>query len=116
MSNTGLETIDDVQFEEMRELLDEDFTDLVKAFILDSKARVQEIQKAYAEDDNATGYDAVHALKGASANLGAPLLADLCYKLQMQCRGRNINDSRALIESIENELKAVVDQINKRLA
>lgn len=113
--NTDHSLIDSEQFEEMRDLLDDEFDDLVQAYILDSQARLTTLRSALLNNDNATGYDAAHTLKGASANLGATQLAQLCHQLQEACREQQISAQAALLDSIENTLYLVQQEINQRL-
>ncbi|WP_131668891.1 Hpt domain-containing protein [Psychrobacter pygoscelis] len=113
--NTDRSLIDSEQFEEMRDLLDDEFDDLVQAYILDSQARLTTLRSALLNNDNATGYDAAHTLKGASANLGATQLAQLCHQLQEACREQQISAQAALLDSIENTLYLVQQEINQRL-
>lgn len=115
MTHTELEVIDDVQFNELKELLEDDFVELVQNFLVDSKGRLVEIQEAYANNDNLSGYDAVHTLKGACANLGANALANVCYKLQMECRDKRISSSSALIKNVELELEKLTTEVKQRL-
>lgn len=116
MSPNELETINDSQFNELKELLEDDFVELIQNFVVDSRERLKTLQEAYTNNDNLTAYDAVHALKGACANLGATALADVCFKLQIECRERRVNSSQALIKNVEMELENVAAEINKRLA
>lgn len=107
--------IDSEQFEDMRELLDEDFNDLVQTYITDSHLRVQTMRGALNNNDNAKGFDAAHSLKGASANLGATQLIDLCHQLQEACRQQQIGSHAALIDRIDHALQLVQQEINQRL-
>ena len=104
------------QFEELRALLDEDFVDLIHTYMQDSLQRLSEMETAYANLDNRLGYNAAHGLKGASSNLGATELTELCYKLQEICRTGHINQHEQLIEEIKAECHAVNDQIQSLIA
>ena len=115
MNNTDSPVIDSEQFEEMRDLLDDEFEELIQGYILDSQARLATLRSALLNNDNATGYDAAHTLKGASANLGAIQLAQLCHQLQEACREQQIHAQAALLDSIENALRLVQQEINQRL-
>ena len=107
--------IDTEQFEEMRDLLEDEFVDLVQAYLADSKIRIETMRHALTLGDNAKGFDAAHTLKGASANIGALRLTDLCYELQEACRHQKIAKQAELINRIEAELRAVQQEINLRL-
>lgn len=107
--------IDNDQFEEMRDLLEDEFVDLVQVYLADSKERIVTMRDALLTRDNAKGFDAAHTLKGASANIGALRLTDLCYELQEACRHQKIDQKSELIDRIEAELRAVQQEINLRL-
>ncbi len=107
--------IDDEQFEEMRELLEEDFTELLQTFIEDSKQRTVMMQAAQANDDNANCFEFAHALKGASATLGATRLIALSEQLEQACREQQIASQTDLIEEISVAVQDVEQEINRRL-
>lgn len=110
------EIINDEQFEDMRDLLEEDFADLLQTFITDSYGRIDILRRAYADNDNHAGFEAAHALKGASINLGANQLAHFSEQLQLACRERTINQQAAIIENVAAALQQVEQEINRRLA
>ena len=110
------EVINHEQFEEMRDLLEEDFADLVQTYITDSQKRIDGLRVAQVAGDNANGFEAAHALKGASANLGATQLIALSGQLQEACRAHQISHSATLIEHLSEALQHVEQQIYQRLA
>ena len=115
LSDVNNTIIDDVQFEEMRDLLEEDFADLLQTFIEDSKQRVVMMQAAQASDDNANCFEFAHALKGASATLGATQLVTLSQQLEEACREQQIGSQTDLIIQISVALQDVEQEINQRL-
>lgn len=104
------------QFEELRELLDDDFIDLIHTYMADSLQCLSKMDTAFANSDNLLGYNISHRLKGASSNLGATELTELCYKLQEICRTGQIHRHQQLIEEIKTECHAVNDQIKSLIA
>lgn len=104
------------QFEELRELLADDFNDLIYTYIDDSLQCLTEMDIAFANLDNRLGYNAAHSLKGASSNVGATKLTELCYQLQEICRTAQIHRHQPLIEEIKTECHAVNDQIKSLIA
>lgn len=114
--NTQLnEIINDEQFDDMRDLLEEDFVDLIQVYFIDSQQCIADLRSAQQKDDNANGYEIAHALKGASANLGATQLMHLSGQLQEACRERLISDKAELIEAVAVALQRVEQEINQRL-
>ena len=109
------EIINDEQFDDMRDLLEEDFVDLIQVYFTDSQQRITDLRGAQQRDDNANGYELAHALKGASANLGATQLMHLSGQLQEACRERLISDQAELIEAVAAALQRVEQEIKQRL-
>ena len=109
------EIINDEQFDDMRDLLEEDFVDLIQVYFTDSQQRIADLRSAQQKDDNANGYEIAHALKGASANLGATQLMHLSGQLQEACRERLIGEQAQLIEAVAAALQRVEQEINQRL-
>lgn len=101
------------QFQELRDLLEEDFIDLIQTYMNDSELRLEEIRTAFDSQNNRLGFEAAHSLKGASSNLGATALSELCYQLQEVCRDNKIEQNHALVESVIAECHAVNDQIKQ---
>lgn len=114
-NNDDISIIDEAQFEEMRELLEEDFADLLQTFIDDSKQRIVMMKAAQANNDNANGFEFSHALKGASATLGATQLVVLSEQLEEACRMQEVCEQNHLIEQISIALQKVEKEINQRL-
>ncbi|WP_201551662.1 Hpt domain-containing protein [Psychrobacter fjordensis] len=115
MTQQTEEVINHEQFEDMRDLLEEDFADLIQVYLIDSKKRVATLRTAQQENDHANGYETAHALKGASANLGTTQLVKLSSQLQECCRERCIGEQAALIEDIAAALERAEKEINLRL-
>ena len=114
-SQTREEIVNDEQFEDMRDLLEEDFADLIRVYFVDSERRIAALMVAQQENDNPNGFEAAHALKGASANLGATQLVRLSSQLQEHCRERRISEQAGLIEEIAIALQCAEQEINQRL-
>ena len=114
-TQTDDEIINDEQFDDMRDLLEEDFVDLIQVYFIDSQQRITDLRGAQQRDDNANGYEIAHALKGASANLGATQLMHLSGQLQEACRERLIGDNAELIEAVAAALQRVEQEIKQRL-
>lgn len=104
------------QLQELRELLDEEFDSLLRSYLVDSQTRLQAIQTAFEHRDSSKGYEAVHSLKGASANLGAVHLAELCLKLQIECKAGRIHDAELLIQMVQEEQNRVSAYLLEQLS
>ncbi len=109
-------TIDQVQLNELQELLEEDFAPLIETYFTDSQTRLDLIKQALDTHNNLQGFEAVHALKGANANIGATHLTALCLKLQMACKAGTIGQQAELIDAIVEEQHAVFEYLRQLLA
>ena len=114
-ANPDDQIINDEQFEDMRDLLEEDFVDLIQVYITDCHERITKLRIAQQENDNANGFELAHALKGASANLGTTQLVSLSSQLQERCREQRISEQAPLIEDIAIALDHAEQDINQRL-
>lgn len=114
-ANPDEEVINHEQFEDMRDLLEEDFAELIQVYITDSYQRITKLRTAQQENDNSNGFEVAHALKGASANLGTTQLMSLSSQLQERCRERCVSEQAALIEDIAVALQRAEQEINQRL-
>ena len=114
-TQTSEEIVNHEQFEDMRDLLEEDFVDLIQVYFKDSQQRIATLRVAQQADDNANGFETAHALKGASANLGTTQLVRLSSQLQEHCRGRCISEQADLVEEIAVALQRAEQEINLRL-
>lgn len=109
------EILNHAQFEEMRDLLEEDFIDLVQTYLADSKQRITALRSAYDKDDNANGFEIAHALTGASANIGTTQLVILGQQLQQACRDNKLARHSVCIEQIDAALQRAQTVIYTRL-
>lgn len=109
------EIIDTEQFEDMRDLLEEDFLDLIQVYFKDSKQRIITLRHALAQNDNAAGFEAAHTLKGASANLGTTQVMLLSSQLQEACRANTIQAQIVLIDALSNALEHAEQEINRKM-
>ena len=114
-ANNHDEIVNTEQFEDMRDLLEEDFADLVQVYFTDAQQRIVKLRQAQQEADNANGYELAHALKGASANLGTTQLMNLSSQLQELCREQRISESAQLVQTIAIALDNAKQDINQRL-
>lgn len=78
--------IDRQVLSELRELLDEEFEQLVATFLANSPAHLEQIQKAAGQRDLAALVNPAHSLKSSSANLGASSLASLARSIEQAAR------------------------------
>lgn len=81
--------------------------ELATLFLTDADIRIAALHEALARLDGAALIHAAHTLCGASANLGAAILARLCARLATDGTVGGIENAEALLRSVEKELARV---------
>lgn len=107
--------IDNEQLAELKDVLEDEFGILISTYLADAKLRLQLIEQGLQNQDYEAVRLAAHSLKGASANLGALLLAELCEKLEHDCKVGQYSDSSYILCTIEAELHVVTIELQKSL-
>ncbi len=88
-------------------LIDQLFT----AFVGDSVERIRALRNAISGSDTELMRKAAHALKGASANVGALHMAKIAQQLECYTDHERMNCADALVDQIEGEFERVVGEI-----
>ena len=91
-----VEVIDTSVLQTLREMAGEEasaiIADLINSYLADASLRVATISTAINQKDSASLYQAAHALKSASANVGVSRVADLCKELEAIGRAGNVTN------------------------
>jgi two-component system, sensor histidine kinase len=118
-SHVGLDHLDDPdrpvldvqaveRLERLGEAAGEDLLgELAPLFLADADARVAALREAISRDDAAAVVRSAHTLSGASANLGATVLARLCATLAADGSVGDLTDGEVLLDTLEDELERV---------
>ncbi|MEY4588990.1 MAG: hypothetical protein RL497_1066 [Pseudomonadota bacterium] len=94
---------------ELRELLADNFDELIDRYITDTQSRFNLLQQAVIEMDfKAINYEA-HGIKGSSRNMGANPLANILDKLELLGREHNAHNVADLLEEAKTEYQRVVN-------
>lgn len=101
------------QLTELKEVLEDEFSVLINTYLQDAVLRQQMITAAVTTGDYDSVRLAAHSLKGASANLGALLLADICEQLEHDCRAGRYQDCALLSQKINDEFALVKAELIK---
>jgi len=91
----------------LREVMDDEFADLMRVYIDDSRQRMPLLSQALQQQDAKQLRELAHSFKGASSNVSANVLAQLCYQLEMAGREEQLVGADALIAAIEAEYRNV---------
>ena len=104
--------INQEMIEELREIMEDDFVELVNAYVEDSKERIIELGTAFNVLNHIGLRDAAHTLKGSSANLGAMALSEFCAELEDLAKEERSSDAVDIIEQITTEFSSVSSILN----
>ena len=87
---------------------------LIRTYLADAPARIAAIREGMVRADASAVARAAHALKSASANLGATVLARLCKDLERHCRAGGTHDAGDLARAIGVEFEHVREELAER--
>lgn len=104
--------IDAEQLAELKEVLEDEFSVLIDTYLTDAKFRLQLIENGINSQDYEAVRLAAHSLKGASANLGALMLAELCEKLEHDCKVGEYAGCKVFNRQIDEEFVIVKDKLS----
>lgn len=94
---------------------DADFeSELLTIFLQDAENSLHEIRSAIAAKNIPALEEAAHALKGASANVGARAIAATASQLEQIARSGNIQGAHALMQKLTRLCLSVQAQLQTR--
>lgn len=91
----------------LEEIMEDEFPELIQVFIADSDPRLSAMQQAFDNQDCSSLRELAHSFKGASGNLSALPLADICFKIEEKARDGSLGGVQDLINQSDNEYQAV---------
>jgi HPt (histidine-containing phosphotransfer) domain-containing protein len=101
------------QLAELKDVLEEEFSVLITTYLQDAVLRQQMITAAISAKDYEAARLAAHSLKGASANLGALMLAEICEHLEHDCRAGRYDNCELYQQQITHEFLIVQEELMK---
>lgn len=93
--------------EELKEIMEDEFDDLVQTFLKDAPLLIYEIRDGIQARDTEAVWHAAHALKSSSANLGALQLPVLAKELELLAKAGQRSGSVELLKQMAEEFKRV---------
>jgi HPt (histidine-containing phosphotransfer) domain-containing protein len=81
--------------------------ELIDLFLDDAPSQIGKMTTAAAAGDRETLHLAAHTLKGSAINIGAPLLAGACDKLEQQAKADSHPQERELLSQVAVEFERV---------
>ncbi len=100
----------------LRDIMQDDFVDLIETFIKDSLQRREALAQAERSGDREALRRAAHSFKGSSANIGARSLSDLCRQLEDALVAGGEVDVPAYLSAIAAACDFVLTELRQLLA
>jgi HPt (histidine-containing phosphotransfer) domain-containing protein len=108
--------IDHSVLNDIRDLMEDDFLDLVQRFILDAEDLLLQITRGLAEGDMALVYRAAHTLKSSAASLGAMTLSERAKHLEALGRAETSAGADAELADAKAQFILVKEALEQALA
>ena len=106
-------SIDLTTLNELKEIMGDDFSELVTVFISDSQMQLDDLKAAIEASDAPAIRRIAHTIKGSSANLGIGHLSAISKELELKAADNNIDSANELLSSIINEYNDVKIALEK---
>jgi len=100
---------------DLKELMEGDFSVLLETFINDADSRLEHLKSAISNNDAEQVQAVAHAFKGSSANLGASKLSEICFSLETLGRESKLENAPAIYAEVVTEYQTVRDYFTSLL-
>ena len=107
--------VDEDKFNELNEILGEDFGEIVTEFSKIVPDSLDTIALALKSGDTERVFIETHTLKSSSGNIGLARFSHLCAILEEQARNEKMLEPEAQLKLINKEFTAGVDALNEKL-
>jgi two-component system, sensor histidine kinase and response regulator len=107
------EPINVQKYNELKELMEDDFNEIISQYISSAHSMLETLKKAIAQKDFAEITSSAHALKSPSAQIGAEKLAEIYAKLEHLGRGGNNEGLDILFHDTKTEQALVISELSK---
>ena len=106
------EQLDQALLNELRELMEDEFSQLLDAYLKLSESQYHEANEAWEAGDMERLGRSAHSLKGASSNIGAAQLAAYCGELELAARRNLETRVPEMLSKVTLELREVRDAVH----
>ena len=100
----------------LRDIMEEEFADLLHAFLNDLPVQIALMQTAVAQNNADELYQLAHKLKSSCGSLGAPRLAELIHRLEQAGRLKTLHDATELLRQTHIVAGETVIGLHARIA
>lgn len=110
-----LPLIDDEVITELRDVMEEDFADLIHNFLSDVPVQFGLLRAAVDQEDADQLYHAAHKFKSSCGSIGAPRLAELIRRLEQAGRQKALDSSAELLARAQAVAAETAASLHDRL-
>ncbi len=104
-----VDAINTNMIDELKELMEDDFSILIETFLTDCESRIVDLKAAILEKNATEIRELAHGLKGSSSNLGADKLSEISSSMEIMGRENNLSN----IEQVNSELNIEYQLVKK---
>ncbi len=101
------------QIQELKEVMEEAFDDLVMTYLQDSDTKIKTLKKAIHAQDSTQIAEVAHSLKGSSANICAEALSSMFKKIEDAARIEELDQVPYVYDQILEEYTHVKTQLQQ---
>lgn len=87
--------------------------DLASLFLEDAAEKMAELDTAISSGDTDAIEKIAHSLKGAAANVSAPAVRQLAYRIERAGRENRVDDARQVYRALESAMDALSDVLRR---
>ncbi len=106
-----LPVLDASVIDSLREIMEDDFHDLLETYLGDAVLRMRAIEEAARREDADALRKAAHSFKGSSGNIGARQLSELCRQVEEAAAQGKCPEVDAFFGVVQEAYGHVVQQI-----
>ncbi len=100
---------------ELEEIMEEEFGILLETYLDDADSKLAILGQALTQGDAKSLREISHSLKGASSNVGAIALAQLCEGVEQLAKNNQIHEITPLLPGIQNEYQEVKNLLQQKI-
>ena len=98
---------------ELKEIMEDDFSELIETFIMDGQEQLNNLRLAIDESNSVDVRRIAHTLKGSCANLGATALSEACMTLEHNAADDNLSGADEQYDQINKEYLRLKTALNE---
>lgn len=99
--------------QDLQELLEGDFNELIQAYIRDLSTKVPTMVASLEKQDLETVQKLSHSLKGASKNIGVRSFAESCSTIEQLAKAKNLAELKAWVPKAEAQAQALKQKLSE---